>query len=96
LNAFTVGTPSAFASVPGLTPKIQQVATVTYEQRSVQAYHTVYGVSVDVGGSLALLALFAPNVDHLMNDKIAVTIHRKKDEKQLEAGVAKEEETAPG
>jgi hypothetical protein len=85
LNVFTGGTPSAFASVPGLTPKIQQVATVSYKQGSVQAYHTVYGVSDAVGGSLALLvllALFAPNVDHLMNDKIAVIVHRKKGEKQ--------------
>lgn len=70
LDAFTVGTPSAFSSVPGLTPAIQQVATAAYKQGSVQAYHTVYEVSVAVGGSLALLALFAPNVDHLMNSTL--------------------------
>lgn len=96
LDAFTTGTPSAFASVPGLTPAIRQVATVAYKEGSALAYHTVYEVSVAVGGSLALLALFAPNVDHLMNDKIAVTVHRKKDEKQLEAGSSKEEEISLG
>ena len=74
---------------------IIQVATVAYMQGRVQAYHTVYEVEVAVGGSLALLALFAPNVDHLMSDKITVTVHRKKDEKQWEAGVAKGEEIAP-
>ena len=56
----------------------------------------MYQVSVAVGGILALFALFAPNVDHLMNDKIAVTVHKKKDEKQLKAGASKEEETSLG
>ena len=45
----------------------------------------MYEVSVAVGGTLAILAVFFwPNVDHLVNDKIDVTVYRKNGEKQLE------------
>lgn len=80
LAALAAGTEAAFGTVKGLTPEIRQVVEVAYRNGEASAYRTIYYVSISVGGCLMLLSLFAPNVDHLMTDKVVVTLHRKNEE----------------
>lgn len=80
LTALEAGTDAAFDIVKGLTPRILQVAQEAYHQGQASAYQTVYYVSIAVGGTLMLLSLFAPNVDHLMT--VVVTLHKKSDEEE--------------
>jgi MFS family permease len=84
LSALTSGSETALAGIQGLTPRILEIATAAFRQGQASAYHSVFYVSIAVGGSLMILSLFAPNVDHLMTDKVVVTLHRKKEESQLE------------
>jgi hypothetical protein len=52
LTVLAAGTDAAFDTVKGLTPRILEVAQEAYHQGQTSAYHTVYYVSIAVGGSL--------------------------------------------
>ncbi|OCT45295.1 hypothetical protein CLCR_05641 [Cladophialophora carrionii] len=90
LAALSLGTPDAFSKVQGLTSQIQEVAINAYKEGNTSAYRTVFFASLAFTGTGILLSLFAPSVDDQMTDSVAVTLHKKKEEKDLENAVQKQ------
>lgn len=84
LSALAVGTPAALNAVDGITSNIINVATVAYKDGSTSAYRTVFLASLAFTGTGILLSLFAPSVDNRMTNKVAVKLHKRKEEKELE------------
>lgn len=84
LAALAVGTPAALNAVDGITPSIINTATTAYKDGSTSAYRTVFLASLAFTGTGIILSLFAPSVDDQMTDKVAVKLHKKKEEKELE------------
>ena len=74
LGAFSVGTPAAFAAVPGITPKILAAASAAYKVASSDAYRTIFLSSIAFSGVGVILSFFAPNVDDRMTADIAATL----------------------
>ncbi|EXJ56035.1 hypothetical protein A1O7_08966 [Cladophialophora yegresii CBS 114405] len=93
LAALSLGTPDAFSKVQGLTSPIQEVAINAYKEGNTSAYRTVFFASLAFTGTGILLSLFTPSVDAQMTDSVAVTLHKKKEEKDLENAVQKQLET---
>ena len=83
LAAFNIRTPAAFDAVKGMTPNILAAAIRAWKVGSSQAYSTMFLMAMAVGGTMFVLALFAPSVDHLMNDKVVITLHKKAKEYDL-------------
>ncbi|KAE9371756.1 fungal trichothecene efflux pump [Stipitochalara longipes BDJ] len=79
LSAITLGTPAAFAKVQGLTPSIEAIGVRAYKVASAHAYQTVFYSTIAFSGVCILCALFTPNVDDRMTDKVIVTLHRHHD-----------------
>jgi hypothetical protein len=79
LGAFSVGTPEAFAAVPGITPSILAVGTRAYKLANADAFKTVYLSTVAFSGVAIILTFFAPNVDELMTHNVASTLHNEDD-----------------
>ena len=77
LQAIQVGTASAFDSVPGVTSSIIAAGLKAYKQANADAYRTVYLSTIAFSGLAVLLTWFAPNTDHLMNGKVAATLHHE-------------------
>lgn len=80
LSAITVGTPEAFSKVAGLTSAIESVGIAAYKVASSHAYQTVFYSTIAFSMLGLICALFTPNVDELMTDKVVATLHRHKDE----------------
>lgn len=74
LEAFSVGSPTAFAAVKGITPKILATATAAYKTASNDAYRTVFLSTIAFSGLAVILSFFAPNVDDRMTGDIAATL----------------------
>jgi hypothetical protein len=79
LGAFSIGTPEAFAAVPGITPAILAVGTRAYKVANADAFRTVYLSTIAFSGLAVILTFFAPNVDELMTAKVASTLHNEDD-----------------
>ena len=84
LTALAAGTEAALSAVPGITANIVGVATIAYKEGSTSAYRTVFLASLAFTGVGVLLSLFAPSIDDKMTDKVAVKLHQRKEEKELE------------
>ncbi len=84
LLALASGTQSAFDQVKGLTPAIEEISVSAYKTGTTSAYRTIFLVSLAFTGTGIILSLFAPSVDSKMTNNVAVTLHKKKEEKDLE------------
>lgn len=69
------GLPSALAAVPGLTPTISAAGALAYRHAYMDAYRTVFLVSIAFGGLGIIVSFFVPNVDKNMTNSIATTLH---------------------
>lgn len=78
LTAFAVGTPEAFAAVPGISPTILAAASTAYKTASSDAYRTIFYTSIAFTGLGVMLSFFTPNVDELMTHDIATTLEHTK------------------
>ncbi len=87
LQALSLGTTAAFQTVEGLTPQIQEAATASYREGSLQAYKTVFLSSIAFSGLAVLLCIFAPNVENLMTGQVAALLHHSHDKKANELAV---------
>jgi hypothetical protein len=79
LGAFSIGTPEAFAAVPGITPSILAIGTRAYKVANADAFRTVYLSTIAFSGIAVILTFFAPNVDELMTHKVASTLRNEDD-----------------
>jgi hypothetical protein len=95
LAALSLGTPDAFSAVQGLTSRIRDVGLAAFKEGNTAAYRTVFFASLAFTGTGIILSLFAPSVDAKMTDNVAVTLHKKKEEKDLENAVQKQLEAEP-
>jgi hypothetical protein len=86
LSALAIGTPEALNAVKDITPNIINVATVAYKDGSTSAYRTVFLASLAFTGTGIVLSLFAPSIDNRMTNKVAVKLHKRREEKELEQG----------
>jgi hypothetical protein len=72
------GTPAALAAVKGLTPAIEAAGALGYRVAYMDAYRTVFYVSVGVGVVGIAISFFIPNIDeHMKHSAIAATLHTK-------------------
>lgn len=89
IGAFSVGTPDAFAAVPGVTSEIIAIGTRAYKVANAHAYSTVYLSTIAFSGLAIILTWFAPNTDEFMSEKVAATLageglDNKEDVKHME------------
>lgn len=79
IAAFALG-PSALTAIPGITPDIIAAGTTAYKQANADAYRTVFLSNMAFSGVAILCSLLLPNVDHLMTNQVATTLHQGRDE----------------
>lgn len=65
--------------VPGINKAITEAGQYAYRLANVEAYHTVFYASLAFAGGCVILNFWLPNVDELMGDDIAVTLHVSKE-----------------
>ena len=91
INALGIRTPEAYSSVPGISPEIIDLGLVAYKEAYVSSFRLVYLVGIAFGALGLLTAFFTPNTDHLLNAKVAATLHNDKtriDEEKTEPRVS--------
>jgi hypothetical protein len=72
------GTPAALAAVQGLTPAIEAAGALGYRVAYMDAYRTVFYVSIAVGVITIAISFFIPNVEeHMEHSSVAATLHTK-------------------
>lgn len=77
ISALAIG-PSAFADIPGITPRIIAAGSYAYRVANSNSFRTVF-LSTIAFSCVALIAtLFLPNFDSLLSDKIATTLGKEK------------------
>jgi hypothetical protein len=69
------GLPKALAAVKGLTPAIEAVGARAYQVAYADAYRTIFLTSLGFGGLAMIIACFVPNIENLMVDAVAATLH---------------------
>jgi len=82
LDGFTTG---SFAHVPGLTPRIQEIATIAYQTAFSKAVHIVYLISIAFGIVAIGGALVSPNPDAMFTTQVARRMHGKENTTMVEA-----------
>lgn len=73
-----MGTPKAFAAVPGLTPAIKSVALAANQAGLAQSYRLVWLTSLAFTGIGVILALMSPNTKQYLTDKVVITLKNDK------------------
>lgn len=77
LTAYTVGTPAAFAKIPGLTPNILAVGTRAYKIAAAQAYQTVFYSTIAFSGVAVIISFFTPNAKSFLTSEVAATLRSR-------------------
>jgi hypothetical protein len=70
----------SFTSVPGVTPDIITAGMAAYAKASNQAFNTVWLSTIAFSGLGAILAIWAPNVDHKLTGDVTVQVKDYKGE----------------
>ncbi|KIH93737.1 hypothetical protein SPBR_04155 [Sporothrix brasiliensis 5110] len=90
LAAIQAGTATAWDAVAGLTPEIRTAGIRAYQDASASAYSTVFLTTIAFSGLGSILAIFAPNVDHLLTKSVNITVNVG--DLDAAVGVAQEQE----
>jgi hypothetical protein len=69
------GSASALAAVPGLTASVERAGTLAYRVAYMDAYRTIFYVSIAFGGLAILVSFWIPNVEEHMTGNVAATLH---------------------
>ncbi|KAK5712565.1 hypothetical protein LTR17_017946 [Elasticomyces elasticus] len=77
------GTAAALAAVDGLTPTIQVAGALAYRVAYLQAYRTIFFVSIGMGVVGIIATCFVPNIDDQMTGGVAATVQSRKDGETL-------------
>jgi hypothetical protein len=70
-EAIAIGTPAAFAKVPGITPAIIGAVSGALQDAYAASFKTVYLVSITFGGLACIAALFSQNIDDKLTGQVA-------------------------
>jgi hypothetical protein len=68
------GSKALLSEVQGLTPEVLAAGTEAYRWAYTDAYKTIFLVSLAFGGLAIIASFFIPDVDHLMDGKVAATL----------------------
>jgi hypothetical protein len=82
ISAFALG-PSAFAAIPDVNPTIIAAGTSAYKQANADAYRTVFLSNIAFSGVAIICSLLLPNVDHLLTNQVATTLHQGRDKDHI-------------
>ena len=77
IEGFTTG---SFAGVKGVTPAIIAIGTKAYQLANADAYRTVFLSTIAFTGAALVASMWLPNVDDLMTEKVATTLHKRGNE----------------
>lgn len=80
IAAISVGTPAAFAAVPGISSEITVAGLAAYKTANADAYRTVFLTTIAFSGLALVLSFFVPNVEDRMTDDVAAALHGRNDE----------------
>jgi hypothetical protein len=69
---------TTLAEVPGYSPSIATAGSLAYRIAYMDAYRTVFYVSIAFGVLNIIVNLFIPNVDKLMTGSVATALHGAK------------------
>ncbi|OAA60363.1 Fungal trichothecene efflux pump [Niveomyces insectorum RCEF 264] len=61
--------------IPGLTPDITAAGTMAYKQANVDAFRTVFLVTIAFTGIAILASFLLPRVESVMTSQVAATLH---------------------
>ena len=87
MAALTAGT--GFDGISGVNDSIIAAGVQANKEANADAYRTVFFVSIAFSAIALASALCLPNVDGLLTNKVASTLHKgRKDEKRLRTGEA--------
>jgi hypothetical protein len=64
----------SFAAVPGVNPEIIAAGMGAYAKANNQAFNTVWLSTIAFSGLGAILAIWAPNVDHMLTGDVTVQV----------------------
>ncbi|CAK7242647.1 MAG: hypothetical protein STHCBS139747_004143 [Sporothrix thermara] len=85
--AFTAAlTTGDFSNVAGLTDDILAIGQAAYKQANVEAYRTVFLVTIAFSGIAVLISFALPHVESVMTGNVAATLHTNKHKAELEEG----------
>ncbi|KAK7182304.1 hypothetical protein DPSP01_002393 [Paraphaeosphaeria sporulosa] len=74
LSALTLGTPAAWASVPGLSSAIQAAGVRAYQEANAEAYKTVFLSTIGFCAVGIVSSFWTPNVDALLTRDVVVQL----------------------
>ncbi|CAK7231869.1 hypothetical protein SBRCBS47491_008075 [Sporothrix bragantina] len=75
-----------FSKVEGLTDAITAAGTLAYKQANVDAYRTVFLVTIAFTSIAIIVSLALPRVESVMTGNVAATLHNKNHEAEVEDG----------
>ncbi|KAF2808981.1 MFS general substrate transporter [Mytilinidion resinicola] len=76
------GSPKLLAAVKGLTPKVLAAGSVAYKHAYMDAYRTIFLVSIAFGGLAIIASIFIPDIDKLMTRSVAATLQGRKGDEE--------------
>jgi hypothetical protein len=69
------GSASTLSKIPGLTASVEKAGTLAYRIAYMDAYRTIFYVSIAFGGLAMIVSLWIPNVEEHMTGNVAATLH---------------------
>lgn len=75
MAAIAAGSESALSAVSGITSSIKKAGTLAYRNAYMDAYRTIFYVSIAFGGMAILVSFWIPNVEEHMTGNVAATLH---------------------
>lgn len=75
-----------YSGIPGLTADITAIGTKAYKQANVDAYRTVFLVTIAFTGIAIVTSLFLPRVESVMTSQVAATLNNSSQKNELEDG----------
>lgn len=69
------GSASALAAIPGLNTAVEKAGTLAYRIAYMDAYRTIFYVSIAFGALAMLVSFWIPNVEEHMTGNVATTLH---------------------
>ncbi|KAL1891973.1 hypothetical protein Sste5346_007317 [Sporothrix stenoceras] len=75
-----------YSGVAGLTDDITAAGTKAYKQANVDAYRTVFLVTIAFTGIAIITSFFLPRVESVMTSQVAATLNNKDHKNELEDG----------
>jgi hypothetical protein len=69
-----------FDNVPGATTQVVRAGLAAYKEANAESFRTIFLTTIAFTGLAVLLSVFLPDLDKVLNGKVAVTLHGGKNE----------------